>query len=127
GGIFEVVNPDDISNNAAFAQFQGAKDSFLYTFGLRHDDNSDFGGFSTYKATAVYFFNDATRLKGNFGSGFATPSMAQLTGTSSCPNGNANLQPEENTSAELGIERRFQGTPFGQARLEVNVFRNEIT
>lgn len=127
GGIFEAINPDDITNSAVFAQFQGAKNRFLYTVGARRDDNSDFGGFSTYKATAVYFLNDVTRLKGNIGSGFATPSMAQLTGTSACPNGNAALQPEENTAAELGIERRFPGAPLGQVRLEVNVFRNEIT
>src|SRR5690606_22547174 len=82
GGIFEAINPDDITNSAVFAQFRGAKNRFLYTVGARRDDNSDFGGFSTYKATAVYFLNDVTRLKGNIGSGFATPSMAQLTGTS---------------------------------------------
>lgn len=127
GGIFAAVNPDDISNHAAFMQYQGAAGNLFYTVGGRHDENSTFGGFTTYRMTGAYLLNDQLRFKGNLGSGFRTPSMAQLTGTSACPNGNPSLDPERNVAAEIGLERRFEPAGIGDFRVELNFFRNRIS
>lgn len=128
GGIFEAVNPDDITNSAAFAQLQGSWGKTFYTIGGRYDHNSDFGSFPTYRASAAYWLNgDTTRLKANIGTGFLTPAMNQLTGTSSCPNGNADLEPEENISGELGVVHRFEGGVWRGLEADVTLFRNRIT
>ena len=80
-------------------------DNLYLTAGLRHDEHSRFGGFTTWRGTAAYLFGETgTRLHASAGTGFRAPSLAELyeTGT-----GNPDLEPETSASFDIGIEQTF--------------------
>lgn len=77
----------------------------VLTAGLRHDEHSEFGGYTTYRGTASYLFDRfGTRLHSSVGTGFRAPSVAELYET---PTGNPDLKPETSVSFDLGIEQSF--------------------
>jgi len=82
-------------------------DKFFATAGIRLEDHSRFDTSETYKIDALYSFDTGTKLKGTFATGFKAPSLYQLyvPADASFGGGNANLQPEENETYEVGIEQ----------------------
>ncbi|MFN3766384.1 MAG: TonB-dependent receptor plug domain-containing protein [Aliihoeflea sp.] len=77
---------------------------FVLTGGLRHDDHSQFGNYTTYRATGSYAFDTGTRLHSSLGTGFRSPSLYELYDPFA---GNDSLQPEESVSFDIGVEQRF--------------------
>ncbi len=87
----------------AFAQFAYApSETLTVTAALRHDRQSEFGGYTSGRLTAAHALDPDTLLRAAIGTGFRPPSINELTYG---PNG-ANLTPETSVSADLGIERR---------------------
>ncbi len=76
--------------------------SWFTTLGLRVDDHSRFGTETTYRITSAYLIHrTGTRLKGSFGTGFKAPTLYQLYSQY----GEKNLDPEESTGWDIGIEQ----------------------
>jgi len=96
---------------------------------IRYDDNSDFENVTTYRATTSYLFNEVDlRIRGSLGTGQKNPTFTErfgfFTSASSGFVGNPNLEPEESTGWDVGIDKGFldgrlvlNGTYFNE-RLE---------
>ncbi len=81
-------------------------ENLVLTAGLRHDENSAYGGYTTYRGTGSYLYAPTgTRLHTSFGTGFRAPSMYEL--YAPFDTGNESLQPETSKSFDIGIEQRF--------------------
>ncbi len=82
-------------------------EALTLTGAVRHDEHSQFGGFTTWRTTAAYMFeNTGTKLRGSAGTGFRAPSPFELT---YLPLGfmppNSSLQPEESFSWDAGFDQ----------------------
>lgn len=86
-------------------------DNLALTLGVRHDDHSTFGGQTSPRAYLVWTVNEAWTVKGGLSRGFKTPRLDQIasgitgfTAQGTVPSiGTPTLQPETNTTAELGV------------------------
>ncbi len=80
-------------------------DDLVLTAGVRHDDHSVFGAYTTYRLTGAYTIDAVdAKLHASLGTGFRAPSLYELYDLYA---GNSTLQPEESTSFDVGIEKRF--------------------
>ena len=97
---------------------------------LRRDEHSEFGGYTTWRATAALEPLDGTVLRGALGTGFRAPSNRELFSPAlsidfgggfifNTPVGNPDLEPEETTSWEIGVEQALFG---GRARASAVYF-----
>lgn len=77
------------------------------TGGIRYDDDSAFGGHTTFGANAAYTLPTGTTLRGSYAEGFKAPTLYQLFGPFGL--GNPNLQPETARSYDVGIEQNLVG------------------
>jgi vitamin B12 transporter len=77
------------------------------TGGIRYDDDSAFGGHTTWGANAIYTLPTGTTLRGSYAEGFKAPTLYQLFGPFGL--GNPNLQPETARSYDVGIEQSLVG------------------
>lgn len=94
----------DASISGVFAEYAWAPGaSFDLTASLRHDDHSDFGGFTTGRLAAAWQAAPDITVRAALGTGFRAPSLYELYG----PYGDDTLEAEESTSADLGIEKRW--------------------
>lgn len=81
-------------------------DNLVLTAGIRHDEHSTFGGYTTGRGTLSYLFEQTnTRLHSSYGTGFRAPSLYQL--YAPWDMGNPNLQPETSRSFDIGVEQKF--------------------
>lgn len=83
---------------------------FFLTAGIRLDSHSRSGQSMTYRiAPAFYIQKTNTKLKATLGTGFKSPSLYQLFAPGNVwgPIGNENLEPEEATSWDAGIEQNI--------------------
>jgi vitamin B12 transporter len=104
GGDYETVS--------VFGEVQyAASDALDLSFALRHDDHSEFGGFTTARLAAAYRISDATVVRAALANGFRAPSLYELFG----PFGNAALEPETSRSFELGIEHSYGSGAYVKA------------
>lgn len=71
--------------------------------GVRLDDNSAFGTFTTYRLSAGYLLRAGTRVHASLGTAFKEPTVDQSSSTSPFARGNPDLRPERTRSWELGI------------------------
>ncbi|WP_186728974.1 TonB-dependent receptor plug domain-containing protein [Sphingomonas panacisoli] len=78
------------------------------TGGVRYDDDSAFGGHTTFGANAVYSLSIGTTFRGSYAEGFKAPTLYQLFGPFGL--GNPNLQPESARSYDVGIEQNLVGS-----------------
>ena len=91
----------------------------------RYDDNSDFDDVGTFRATSAWTAaGTGTRLHASFGTGQKAPTFTERFGF--FPDqfvGNPDLEPEESTGWEAGMEQ-----PFWNGRLSVGAtyFREEL-
>jgi vitamin B12 transporter len=74
--------------------------------GARHDDHSVFGGETTFRGTAAWRLDEATRFHGSYGTGFKAPTFVDLYFPFF---GNPELAPETSESWDLGVERSWRG------------------
>jgi len=105
-------------NKAAFAQYQiqlGAVDT---NFGLRYDDNEQFGDFTTASFLAGMNLTDNLRLIGSVSEGFKAPTFNDLYYPGY---GDPSFTPEESTNYEIGLN-----ASLGNALVTVAVFNNQL-
>jgi len=87
-----------------YLQWSGDFAGTNLTLGGRSDDHDEFNRYTTYRATASRQLDNNWRLRTAYGTGFKAPSLQEL--YDSGFGGNPDLNPEESTSLELGIEYR---------------------
>ena len=87
--------------NAAFAGLNGSASGHAWQLNARRDDNSQFGGNSTWYAGYGYQFTPQWRAHASYGTSFVAPSFNQLYWPSY---GNPRLQPEEGKNSEIGLD-----------------------
>ncbi|WP_066826612.1 TonB-dependent receptor plug domain-containing protein [Sphingomonas mali] len=82
-------------------------DRLTITGGLRYDDDSAFGGHTTWGANAVYTLPTETTIRASYAEGFKAPTLYQLYGPFGL--GNKDLKPETARSYDIGIEQKLIG------------------
>lgn len=106
--IFPLQKAD---NTGVYIQDQiRLADRFFATIGVRVDYHSQAGKALTYRIAPAYFIDQTgTKFKATYGTGFKSPSLYQLfaPGTFWGPVGNKDLEPEESSSWDLGIEQNL--------------------
>lgn len=111
-----------------FVEIQSRYDNrYFNTINLRHDDNSSFGGHTTYRvAPSMLMAESQTRLKGSVGTAYKAPSLQQLfvDFPSFGFSANPNLQPEKSVGYDAGFEQTVwdKTVKFGST-----YFHNDIT
>lgn len=90
---------------ALFAQALGEVARVAYSVGVRHDDNSAFGGFTTGRAQLAWQVGAGVRLRGGYGTAFKAPTFFEQFSTAFSV-GNPELVPERNRGWEAAIEQR---------------------
>jgi len=109
-------------NTGVFGQYLGWLGAHSLQFGLRHDDNEQFGGETTGDAAWGYEFANQLRLTASYGTAFKAPTFNDLYfPPSPFGSGNPDLEPEQSQSAELGLSG-----PHAWGRWAVNVYQTEI-
>ena len=76
-----------------------------YTAGLRVDDNSQFGTFTTYRLAAGYVLTPGTTVHASVGNAFKEPTFDETTSTAPFARGNPALKPERSQSWEAGLDQ----------------------
>lgn len=106
GGAGSVDMAGDLDNQAIFTQYQlGIGEDTTLTGGVRLDSHDIFGNHATYRLTASHQVTESTRLHASVGTGFKAPTLYQLYSSF----GNEDLNPEESTGYDIGIEQDFWG------------------
>ncbi|MEO9131840.1 MAG: TonB-dependent receptor [Sphingomonas sp.] len=89
------------------------------TGGVRHDDNSDFGGHFSFGANAALALREGTTLRASYAEGFKAPTLYQRFASFY---GTPGLKPETASSYDLGIEQSLLG---GRAKAGVTWFHRD--
>ncbi len=110
------------TNRAVFANIRSSAGAFDGELAGRHDDNSAFGGESTFQAAGAWRF-DAGRVFASYGEGFRAPTLNELysPGFGGLFAGNPDLEPEKSRSTELGVDWRA-----GAHDLALRAYRTRI-
>jgi len=88
--------------------------------GLRHEDQSTFGGHTVFSAAAAWRLNDGdTVLRASYAEGFKAPSLFNLYSDF----GNVALNPESAESWDIGAEQKL----FGRLTLAAVYFERDTT
>ncbi len=83
-------------------------EDFLYSIGIRYDNPSLFGDYTTYRLGGVYTLTNNFKLKSNYTTAVKTPTLYELYGADNFGyNGNPNLLPEEAQTIDIGFEYKF--------------------
>jgi vitamin B12 transporter len=110
GGVFAEQGQFDASRrNAGYygqAQFEATRGLDLHG-GFRLEDNSVFGGFSTWRFGAVLLPNSVWRLHAAAGTAFRQPTFAEQYADTPFEVGNPDLEPERGGTWEVGVESRL--------------------
>jgi vitamin B12 transporter len=112
------------SNRAAFASGSRDLDAHRFELSARRDDNSQFGGETTFSAGWGWQATAALRASANWGEGFRAPTLNELysPGFGGLFAGNPGLEPEHSRSAELGLDF----APDGAWRSGLRAYRTEV-
>lgn len=87
----------------------------------RYDDNSEFDSAKTFRVEAIYQINTNARLRSAYGTAIKNPTFTERFGFYTNFIGNPNLQPEESTNWELGIDQKI-----GDLSLSATLFDFEL-
>lgn len=107
------------ATQAFFSQLFYSAGAWRFDFGVRSDDHNAFGTKTTPRLGLARRLGKRGRVRAAYGEGFRSPSVGELFFPFS---GNAQLEPEESESVELGYE--FDGEVWA---LTVAGFENELT
>ncbi len=88
---------------------------------VRHDENSDFGGYNSGRVALSYRIQPDLILRASASTGFRAPTLYQLTSVY----GDPTFQPETSVSYDLGLEKQF-GAGFVKATLFHTTIDNQI-
>jgi vitamin B12 transporter len=117
----------DVHIGSGYAELQSQIGAHWFSaLNVRHDDNSRFGGQTTWRFAPAWVIADTdTKLKASVGTGFKAPTLSEL--YQNFPPfffANPDLKPETSTGYDLGFE---QGLAHGALRFGVTYFHNHIT
>jgi len=107
-GAFTDQNSFDENRGTAALYAQGVANlanGVTANAGVRYDDNSAFGGFTTWRLGAAWRLASGTRVRGSVGTAYKAPKFRELFIAVPFEVGNADLQPEKSTTWELGLEQ----------------------
>jgi vitamin B12 transporter len=108
GGSFVDENRFDESRGTVAVFAQGVANlasGLTATAGIRFDDNSAFGEFTTWRAGAAWRLGSGTRFRGSVGTGYKAPRFREMFIDVPFEVGNPDLKPERSTTWELGVEQ----------------------
>ena len=99
-------------NRAGFIEYQGeVLNDWFVTAAARHDDNDDFGEFTTYRVSSAYIWAvqaGELKLRSTYGTGFRAPSLFEVEFNrgpdASEPASSTILEPEESQGFEVGVD-----------------------
>ena len=91
----------DVEISGAYAQLGWVMGNLAVHAGGRVDDHELFGSHTSFGGDASYRLSYDWRIRASIGEGFKAPSLYQLYSFY----GNRDLQPEESTSIDIGVER----------------------
>ncbi len=93
-----------VRTTGVYGQWQSTLfDHLTLTSGLRYEDNSEFGGHTSFKIAAAWQAFAGTTLRANYGDGFKAPSLYELFSQYSNPV--QALQPETAKGWEVGVDQ----------------------
>jgi len=121
GPFVEDISRKTARTNSAYLQDRiNVDDRWITTLGVREDDHEQFGSKVTYHVASSYLCPcTGTRLKATYGTGFKAPTLYQLFS----PYGNPDLQPEESTGWDVGVE---QSLCEDRVTVGATYFKNEF-
>ncbi len=92
----------------------------IFNFGLRYDDNSDFGSATTFSLSSRYqYASNGSNIHSSIGTGFKAPSFNEL----HFPNfGNPDLDVEESRSYDLGVKHYLNK----KINFDITLFYNDF-
>jgi len=126
-GFNNVLTFDDrleIENVGLVGEYRYSGDRFDFAAALRHDINDRFQDATTFRVGAGFRVTDATRLRAAIGTGVKNPTFGELFGFfDGLFVGNPDLQPEESTSWEVGVDQDFAD---GAVRVSLTYFDAEL-
>ena len=104
------VSPLKFNIDSIFSELSWQSgDGLTVTAGLRYDDHNQYGGTTTPRLTASYYFESSgSKIFANWGEGFKAPSIFQLTyicGFCGLTEPNSDLKPEQSSGWEVGFEQ----------------------
>jgi vitamin B12 transporter len=109
------------TDSVAIEYRSDVSDNLSVALSSRYDDNSEFDSANTYRVEAVYQLNDSARLRGAYGTAVKNPTFSERFGFYTNFIGNPDLEPEESTSWELGIDQQI-----GDWNLAATLFDAEL-
>lgn len=116
---------DTITNTGYVGEYRlGLWDRLFLTAGVRYDDNNEFEDVVSPRFTASFAVHETdTRFHGSWGKGVQNPTLTELYGFFDNFIGNPNLDPEQSTGWDAGVEQSF----FSE-RIDVDItyFNNRI-
>ena len=96
-------------------------DDLSFAASGRHDDNSEFDSANSFRVEAIYQLNDDLRLRSAYGTAVKNPTFTERFGFYTNFIGNPNLEPEESSSWELGVDKQM-----GELNLSATLFDTEL-
>ncbi|MFZ5557487.1 MAG: TonB-dependent vitamin B12 receptor [Pseudomonadota bacterium] len=105
-------------NNGVFGQYLGRFGRHDLQASLRYDDNQQFGGKSTGSAGYAYQITPGLRATASYGTAYKAPTFNELFFPGF---GNPNLQPEESSSVEAGLDGTANGVRWSLHAYETRV------
>ena len=126
-GFNNVLTFDDrreIENVGLVGEYRYSGERFDLAAAIRHDINDRFQDATTFRIGAGLRVTDTTRLRAAFGTGVKNPTFGELFGFfDGVFVGNPDLQPEESTSWEVGVDQDFAR---GAVRVSLTYFDAEL-
>ena len=95
---------DDVEIVSVYVQDHVSLGRLHLTLGARHDDHSQFGGETTWRAAFAFQASASGRLHGSWGTGFKAPTLNDLFFPGF---GNPDLVPETSEGVDLGYEHHW--------------------
>lgn len=125
-GFGDPNQTQEMDVTSAIVEFQNlSNEKFSWIVSTRFDNNSDFDDSLNGRLSLAYQLTDATNLRGHVATGQKSPTFIERFGF--FPGqfvGNPNLQPEQSTSSEIGIDQSFlEGTLL----LQVSLFHQDLS
>jgi len=96
-------------------------DDLSFAASGRYDDNSEFDSANSFRVEAIYQLNDGLRLRSAYGTAVKNPTFTERFGFYTNFIGNPNLEPEESSSWELGMDKQM-----GELSLSATLFDTEL-
>jgi vitamin B12 transporter len=124
-GFGDPNRDEDMDTDSAILEYRGELTETLSLLAsARYDDNSDFDDKTTGRVSAAWRVNDGTtKLRAAYGTAIKNPTFTERFGYFNDFIGNPDLQPEESTGYEVGIDQRLLGDRLS---LSLTLFHEEL-